>query len=270
VVGMMSYSIFVWHAPILRLLRPARSGNLAFVEGSLLSLSAVLIIAAISYRFVEFPTVKDWRSLFLLPPRQAATDASPVAGRPRVEGWTMPPQIERRFLFVFRLFAGWLFLNASLSEVHNPAFVTTHVLPVLSHSGVFHPFFAILANPAVLPMVTFLVAYGHLMIGLSLLVGLMVRVSASFAIVLLLLYWLTGINLPDLNVVGHSQIAAAVLLIYRIVKYAGELLADIHILYCVILGYLIAGRAGHAWGLDAWISRMPFLARHRGLRALVA
>ena len=159
------------------------------------------------------------------------------------------------------MIAGWLFLYASLSEVHNPAFMTTHVLPTLSHAGLFQPFFAVFASPAILPTVTLLVAYGHLLIGLSLLSGLMVRVSASFAIALLMLYWLAGFNLPDLA--GHP--------LFHTIKFAGEaLLGDIHILYCVVLAYLIAGHAGHAWGLDGWVSRLPLLARRRGLGALVA
>jgi thiosulfate dehydrogenase [quinone] large subunit len=43
-------------------------------------------------------------------------------------------------------------------------------------------------------IITFLVSCGHLLIGLSLLVGLMVRVSASFGIMLMLLYWMAHMD----------------------------------------------------------------------------
>ena len=227
-----------------------------FLESSILYLIVLFVVATISYRFVEFLGLKDWRGLFLLSQPEPAAQ-----GRPYRDGPIIPPQTERRILLALRLFAGWLFLYASLSEVHNPAFMTSHVIPTLGNSGVFRPFFAIFAGPAFAPTIAFLVAYGHLLIGLSLLSGLMVRVSASFGIALLMLYWLAAFNFPDLA--GHP--------LYRGIKFAGEvLLGDAHIVYSVILAYLIAGRAGHAWGLDGWVSRLPFLARHRGLRALVA
>jgi thiosulfate dehydrogenase (quinone) large subunit len=38
-------------------------------------------------------------------------------------------------------------------------------------------------------LTTFLVEYGHLLIGLSLLTGLMVRVSATFGVMLMIIYW---------------------------------------------------------------------------------
>jgi len=266
--GMMSYSIFVWHVPILHLLRPSRAGNIAFIEGSILYLVAVFLVAAISYCIIEFPRVKPWRSLFLLPQRKL-TAPQPLAhdGRSPTDGLIMTPQAERRFLFVFRMFAGWLFLFASLSEVHNPAFMTTHVVPVLSHPGAFHPFFSIFAASALLPVVTVLVSYGHLLIGLSLLSGLMIRVSASAAIGLLMLYWLAAIDLPGFAVAGHP-ISSAVFA-FRIFKYGAGLVFDTHILYSFILLYLIAGRAGHVVGLDGWVVKRPVLMRYRGLRALV-
>jgi thiosulfate dehydrogenase [quinone] large subunit len=142
-------------------------------------------------------------------------------------------------------------------------------MPVLNHQGIFHPFFAIFAAPGLAPTVSVLVAYGHLLIGLSLLAGLMVRVSASFAIALLILYWLAGIDPPNIPAV-NSGIVASVAYAYRIVRYFGGLLGDNHTLYCVVLVYLIAARAGHIWGLDGWVMKLPFLARQRGLRALVA
>jgi thiosulfate dehydrogenase (quinone) large subunit len=158
-----------------------------------------------------------------------------------------------------------MFLNAASAEVGNPNFVTTHVMPVLSHQGVFHPVFAILASPELAPAIAFLVSYGHLLIGLSLAVGLLVRVSGGFAVALMLLYWLAAIDPPDVNAVT-SSIGGYV----RIVRYVAGVVGNDHILYAVVLVFQIAMRAGHVWGLDGWIAKLPFVARHRGLRALTA
>ena len=64
VLGMACYSLYLWHFPILISLRlhiyPFDVKNLIAFVIFLLSLSAI------SYRFVEFRAVADWRSLFLL------------------------------------------------------------------------------------------------------------------------------------------------------------------------------------------------------------
>jgi thiosulfate dehydrogenase [quinone] large subunit len=101
------------------------------------------------------------------------------------------------------------------------------------------------------PITTFLVAYGHLLIGLSLLVGLMVRVSAAFGVMLLMLYWLAYLDWPY-------------------VESRSNLIIDYHIIYSATLIYLIVKRAGHVFGLDAWAERIPFFKRHPALRPLVA
>jgi thiosulfate dehydrogenase [quinone] large subunit len=44
------------------------------------------------------------------------------------------------------------------------------------------------------PITTFLVGYGHLLIGLSLIFGLMVRISASVGI--MLMYWMAHMDFP--------------------------------------------------------------------------
>ena len=85
---------------------------------------------------------------------------------------------------------------------------------------------------------TFLVGYGHLLIGLSLLVGFMVRISASFGILLLLVYWMAHMDFPY-------------------IENANNFIVDYHIVYASILGYLIYKRAGHVWGLDALASKIP-------------
>jgi uncharacterized membrane protein YphA (DoxX/SURF4 family) len=56
--------------------------------------------------------------------------------------------------------------------------------------------YAPFTNPAIVPTLTFFVEYGHLLIGLSLISGLLVRVSAPFAVMLMLLYWTAHMDFP--------------------------------------------------------------------------
>jgi thiosulfate dehydrogenase (quinone) large subunit len=106
-------------------------------------------------------------------------------------------------------------------------------------------------DPNLAPIVTFLVSWGHLLIGLSLLVGLMVRVSAAFGIMLMLLYWLAHMDFPY-------------------IENTNNFIVDYHIVYASILGYLIYKHAGYVWGLDRLISRVPLFREQEALHLLVA
>jgi thiosulfate dehydrogenase (quinone) large subunit len=169
----------------------------------------------------------------------------------------MTRQNEQYFLFLFRIFIGWVFFSTLSDELLNPRFVPTHVVPVLNTSVIFHSFFTMLATPTIAPVIGFLVMYGHLLIGLSPFAGFMVRISASFGIMLMMLYWLATLRLANFHVIGHATVVVPLVLIYRIVMAAGVTVLDLHILYSVILVYLIVGRAGQVWGLDAFAVKMP-------------
>src|ERR1043166_4521128 len=155
---------------------------------------------------------------------------------------------ERAYLVFFRLAMGWTFLYAASHQVFVPEW---SVVGFLSHTKTFHDLFAAFTTPTMAPITTFLVEYGHLLIGLSLVSGLMVRVSASFGILLMIVYWMAHMDFP-------------------FTENKNNLLLDFHIVYAGVLGYLIAKRAGHVWGLDAWVEKRPLLARHPTLRPLFA
>jgi len=101
------------------------------------------------------------------------------------------------------------------------------------------------------PITTFLVEYGHLLIGLSLLTGLLVRVSASFGVLLMLVYWMAHMNWP-------------------FISNTNNFILDEHLVYAGMLVSLIAKHAGHVWGLDGWVENLQFVKRHPGLKPLVA
>jgi thiosulfate dehydrogenase [quinone] large subunit len=147
--------------------------------------------------------------------------------------------MDRRLVLAFRLLMGWVFLYAGASQVTSSGFSTSEFL---EHTKTFHSLYAPLTSPTIAPTLTFLVSYGHLLIGLSLVSGLLVRVSGPFGIALMLTYWTAHMDFPYIE--SHVN-----------------LLIDYHIVYATLVGYLVAANAGHAFGLDgliaAWRRGLP-------------
>ena len=73
--GRMSYSIYLWH--VILQARILTSGPFDPPSPLVPYLTALLVVSAITYRWIEFGYVRDWRPLFLLPP---ATDHPSVSG----------------------------------------------------------------------------------------------------------------------------------------------------------------------------------------------
>ncbi|SRR5579871_1083707 len=157
------------------------------------------------------------------------------------------PALEQVLILFFRLAIGWTFLYAAVHHFGDDKFVTGF----LSHTKTFHEVYAPFTNPAIAPTLTFLVEYGHLMIGLSLISGFLVRASAPFAIVLMLLYWTAHMDYPYIDNVNNYLI-------------------DYHIIYAGVLVYLIAKRAGHVFGLDGWVEEFTSAGATPMLRWLVS
>ena len=81
VLGMMCFSLYVWHEPLLRHVFNADAAPLQDLARTLpLYLFLLLAIAALSYRFIEFGRTAHWRALFLLdpPPAPVAVPTVPV------------------------------------------------------------------------------------------------------------------------------------------------------------------------------------------------
>jgi len=156
--------------------------------------------------------------------------------------------VDRAYILFFRLAMGWTFLYAASHQVFVPEF---NVVGFLNRTKTFHDLFAVFTTPTMAPITTFLVGYGHLLIGLSLVSGLMVRVSASFGILLMLTYWMAHMDFPY-------------------IENRNNFLVDYHIVYAGVLGFLIAKRAGHVWGLDGLVQRLSLLEQHPRLRPLFA
>lgn len=154
-------------------------------------------------------------------------------------------KIDRFVIFTLRVLIGWVFLYAGswqlLEHYDTGAF--------LAHVDTFHNFYAFFAQPAILPVTDFLVKWGHLLIGLSLVSGLLVRVSAPFGILLMITYYFAHMKWPFIG--DHLS-----------------LFVDYHLVYATALVYLIAHRAGHVLGLDALLEKWRVPEQYPALRPL--
>ncbi len=154
--------------------------------------------------------------------------------------------LDRGVIFILRILIGWTFLYAGIWQIWE-SFDTAGFL---NHVVTFHDFFSVFARPAVVPYTNFLVKWGHLLIGLSLVSGLLVRVSGPFAILLMITYYFAHMQFPFIE--DHLNY-----------------IVDYHLVYATVIVYLIAHRAGHVWGLDGLVDRLPMIGRHPTLRPLV-
>jgi len=136
----------------------------------------------------------------------------------------------RTLLLLLRLSLAWVFLYAASHQVLVPDW---SVAGFLNSTKTFNGLFTLFTGPVLAPIISFLVAYGHLLIGLSLLLGLAVRISAVFGILLMLLYWMAHMDFPYIS-------------------NTNNLIVDDHIVYALVLALLIVTRAGHIYGLDSW------------------
>lgn len=155
---------------------------------------------------------------------------------------------ERNLLVFLRVAIGWTFLYAGVSQLTDPSWSAAGFL---DHTKTFHFLMAPFASPGLLPITNFLVPWGHLLIGLSLVLGIMVRVGGVFGTLLMLTYWLAHMNFPYVDT-------------------SVNFLIDFHVIYAGALVYLLCKRAGHVYGLDAWVEKLSFVQSHPFLRPLVA
>jgi thiosulfate dehydrogenase [quinone] large subunit len=154
----------------------------------------------------------------------------------------------RPLILLLRLSLAWVFLYAASHQVF---VANSSVAGFLNGTKTFHWLFAPMTAPLPAAILSFFVAYGHLLIGLSLLSGLLVRVSAIFGIGIMLIYWMAHMDFP-------------------FISDSTNFLVDEHIVFALALGLLIAVRAGHIWGLDGWAEKQPTVSHNRVLAWAVA
>ncbi|OHA65817.1 MAG: hypothetical protein A3D64_01005 [Candidatus Wildermuthbacteria bacterium RIFCSPHIGHO2_02_FULL_49_9] len=138
-------------------------------------------------------------------------------------------------LFFLRISLGWLFLYAGITKVLNPEWSAAGYLKgAKTFSGLYQWF----ASLEILPLTDLLNEWGLTLIGLSLLVGVGVRLSGILGALLMFLYYFPVLEFPYVG--EHSYIV------------------DEHIVYAFSLLVLAFSKAGRIWGLEG---KVPLLGR---------
>ncbi len=155
-------------------------------------------------------------------------------------------QTQKVSLFLLRITAGWLFFYAGITKLINPEWSAAGYLNTAkTFPDLFHWF----ASPGILPIINFINEWGLTLLGISLILGIAVRLSSILGIVLMILYYLPILDFPYPNT--HSYIV------------------DEHIIYSAALLVLIAYRAGRAWGLEKWCLGLSICSRSPLLRKIL-
>lgn len=147
-------------------------------------------------------------------------------------------------VFILRVLMGWMYLYVGIGDVLDPKFSAAGYIKSAKSFVWLYEWFL---NPQVLPIVEFMVKWGLLLLGLSLVLGLLVRLSSYLGMALMFLFYLPILNFP---LVGQHAF-----------------LVDEHIIYMAGLLVLASFRAGHIWGLDRWLYNLPVAAKFPRLRA---
>lgn len=136
-------------------------------------------------------------------------------------------QLQKISLFLLRISMGWLIFYAGITKVLNPEWSAAGYL---KGAKTFVGFYQWLTSPGILPIVNFLNEWGLTLIGISLILGIGVRLSSIFGAALMLLFYFPVLNFPYPN--PHS------------------FLVDEHIIYALVLLLLAGFRTGRIWGLE--------------------
>lgn len=129
-------------------------------------------------------------------------------------------------LFLLRISLGWLFFYSGITKVLDSSWSAAGYL---EGAKTFPDLFAFFLQPNILPIVNLLNEWGQLLLGVSLILGVFVRLSAWGGVLLMILYYLPVLDFPYPN--AHSYIV------------------DEHIIYICALLVLLSFNAGKVWGL---------------------
>ena len=149
-------------------------------------------------------------------------------------------------LFLLRVSMGWFIFYAGITKVLNPEWSAAGYL---KGAKTFVGFYEWLLQPNILPSINFLNEWGLTLVGISLILGLFVRLGSIFGAALMVLYYFPILNFPYPN------------------PYT--FLIDDHIIYALVMILLATLRAGRVWGLENWCSSLPICSRYPKLRTLL-
>jgi len=143
-----------------------------------------------------------------------------------------PVNTKKITLFALRLLLGWVFFYAGITKILTPNWSAGGFL---QGAKTFHGFYAWLAQASLIPWISLINEWALFLLGVSLLLGICIRLSGWLGALLMLLYYLPGLTFP----------------------YIGQhaFLVDEHIIYIACLILLATYHAGNTWGLDSYVKK---------------
>lgn len=148
-----------------------------------------------------------------------------------------------KWLAVLRIAIGWLMFYAGITKIIDP---TWSAAGYLNNAQTFSGFYKWLATGGLLPVVDFVNEWGLTILGVSLILGIGVRLSSILGAILMFLYYFPAADFPF---VEHGFVV------------------DDHIIYAAVLALFAVVRAGRYYGLENWCSNLPICSRFPGLRS---
>lgn len=136
-------------------------------------------------------------------------------------------QSQKIAIFLLRVGTGWFFFYAGIVKVLNPEWSAAKYL---AGAKTFASFYQWLLSPQILPVINVLNEWGLTLLGVSLILGVFVRLSSVLGAILMLLYYFPVLDFPTAGPYAY--------------------LIDEHILYAFVLLLLAAFRAGRVWGIE--------------------
>ncbi|MBI4272733.1 DoxX family protein [Candidatus Uhrbacteria bacterium] len=149
-------------------------------------------------------------------------------------------------LFALRIAMGWLMFYAGITKVLNP---TWSAAGYLSGAKTFPEFYTWLTRPDILPITNVVNEWALTLLGVSLILGVFVRLSSLCGAVLMILYYFPILIFPTIKTTAF--------------------IVDEHIIYALVFLFFAAVRAGRVWGLENWCGKLPLCSKFPRLRALL-
>lgn len=149
-------------------------------------------------------------------------------------------------LTLLRIGMGWLMFYAGIVKVIDSDWTS---VGYIANAKTFASFYQWLALPQNTSWVNFLNEWGLTLIGISLILGIFVRLSSIAGFLMMLLYYFPVLSFP--YIAPHSYIV------------------DEHVIYALVFLLLAALRAGRIFGLENWCSSLPICRRLPGLRSIL-
>lgn len=139
--------------------------------------------------------------------------------------------ISTKWLFLTRLAMGWLMFYAGITKVLNPEWTAAGYG---ASAKTFSGFYEWIVSPANVGWIDFVNQWGLTLLGISLILGIGVRLSSTLGAILMMFYYFPILEFPMVG--EHSYIV------------------DDHIIYALVLAFFAAVKAGRYYGLEVWFA----------------